>query len=100
MMVKKKKKYSAKTKSRMLIIFMFFSVIIFTLGYTFLTNLKEISDLNNEMKDLEQEHSLLLDEEATIEADIKRLQDPEYIARYVREKYMYSKDGEIILRIK
>lgn len=99
-MVKKKKKYSAKTKGRMLIIFMFFSVIIFTLGYTFVTNLKEISDLDNEMNDLEQEYSMLLDEEAIIEADIKRLQDPEYIARYVREKYLYSKDGEIILRIK
>ena len=27
------------------------------------------------------------------------MQDPEYIARYLREKYLYSKDGEDIIRI-
>lgn len=99
-MVKKKRKYSAKTKGRMLIIFMFFGMIIFTLTYTLVINLKEINELNKEMKELDQEYVLLLDEEAMIEADIKRLEDPIYIARYVREKYMYSKDGELILRIK
>ena len=31
--------------------------------------------------------------------DIKKLNDPDYITKYVREKYLYSKDGEIILRI-
>ena len=98
MVVKKKKKYSAKTKGRMLVIFMFFGMIIFTLGYTLVVNLKEINDLDKEMRDLDKEYTLLLDEEAMIEADIKRLEDPVYIARYVREKYMYSKDGEIILR--
>ena len=99
-MVKKKKKYSAKTKGRMFVIFMFFGVIIITLGYTLVINIKEISSLDVEMKELDNEYSLLLDEEAATLADIKRLQDPEYIARYVREKYLYSKDGELILRIK
>lgn len=99
-MVKKKKKYSAKTKGRMLIIFSVIGAIIFTLSYTFFVNIKEIKDLNDEMDSLDEEYSLLLDEEATIQADIKRLQDPDYIARYVREKYLYSKNGEIILRIK
>ena len=27
------------------------------------------------------------------------LQDPNYIARFAREKYLYSKNGEIIIRI-
>ena len=27
------------------------------------------------------------------------MQDPEYIARYLREKYLYSKAGEYIIRI-
>jgi putative chitinase len=27
------------------------------------------------------------------------IKDPDYVARYAREKYMYSKDGEIILRL-
>lgn len=98
-MVRKKKRYSTKTKGRMLVIFMFFGMIIFTLGYTLFVNLNDINKLNNEKKKLDEEYIILLDEEAMIEADIKRLEDPVYIARYVREKYMYSKDGELILRI-
>lgn len=99
-MVKKKKRYSVKTKSRMLVIFVFFGVIIFTLGYTLFNNIGDISEIDKEMVRLDKEYSLLMDEEAKTLADIKRLEDPEYIARYVREKYLYSKDGEIILRIK
>ena len=100
MMVKKKRKYSAKTKGRMFIIFSFIGFIIVTLGYTLLINVREIKELNDEMDRLNEENSLLVLEEERLEADIKRLKDPEYSARYVREKYLYSKDGEIILRIK
>lgn len=100
MVVKKKRKYSAKTKGRMFIIFSFIGVIIVTLSYTLLINVREIKVLNDEMEKLNEENRLLVLEEERLEADIKRLKDPEYIARYVREKYLYSKDGEIILRIK
>ena len=31
--------------------------------------------------------------------DADKLQDPDYIARYAREKYFYSKDGEYIIKI-
>lgn len=98
-MVKKKKKYTAKAKGRMLVVFLFFGSIIFTLGYTLLYNLKQIRDLNYEMKSLNEENDLLLEEEEAILADIKRLSDSAYIAKYAREKYFYSKEGEIILRI-
>lgn len=98
-MVKKTKRYSAKTKGRMMIIFMFFGVIIFTLGYTFFVNFREVRKLDRLMIRLEDDYLLLLDEEERLEGDIKRLKDPDYIARYVREKYMYSKEGELILRI-
>ena len=41
----------------------------------------------------------LTDEEKVLNSDIKKLEDPEYVARYAREKYLYSKDGELIIRI-
>ena len=31
--------------------------------------------------------------------DVEKLKNPEYAARYAREKYLYSKDGEKILKI-
>ena len=84
----------------MFIIFMFFSAIIGTLGYTFFHDLKRINDMDIEMDNLKEDKIRLLEREAAIQADIKRLSDPVYVARYAREKYFYSKEGEIILRIK
>ena len=99
-MVKKHKKYTATTKSRMLIVFLVFIVIIATLGYTLFLNLKQINEIKKGLKSLEKEQLTLLDKEKELEADIKRLSDPLYVARYAREKYFYSKEGELILRIK
>ena len=55
--------------------------------------------MHKELVKLEEEQISLTDREEELEADIKRLSDPEYIARFAREKYFYSKEGEIILRI-
>ena len=41
----------------------------------------------------------LKEEKKELESDIKKLEDADYIAKYVREKYFYSKDGELILRL-
>lgn len=48
---------------------------------------------------LENKYTDLLEEEETLSSDILKLQDPNYIARFAREKYLYSKNGEIIIRI-
>lgn len=84
---------------RMIIIFLFFGTVISTLGYTLFNNLNQVSDLKNELNKLHVEKVSLLEEEEALEADIKRLSDPVYVARYAREKYLYSKEGELILRI-
>ena len=97
--VKKYKKYTAKTTGRMIIIFIFLGTVISTLGYTLFNNLYKINGIKKELEKLEEEKLVLSDEEARLEADIKRLSDPEYIARYAREKYFYSKEGEVILRM-
>ena len=31
--------------------------------------------------------------------EIQKLRDPEYLARYAREHFLYSKDGEYIIRL-
>lgn len=41
----------------------------------------------------------LLEEEQVLSSDIIKLQDPDYIARFAREKFLYSKNGEIIIRV-
>ena len=97
--MKKRERYTVKTKGRMLIIFLFFGAIISTLGYTFVLDLGRIHEMKKEKEKLVLEKEKLLEEEEAIQADIKRLSEPEYIARYAREKYLYSKEGEFILRM-
>ena len=48
---------------------------------------------------LDNQYETLLKEEKKLSTDILKLKDPDYIARYAREKYMYSKDGEVIIKI-
>ena len=48
---------------------------------------------------LEQEIIALKEKEEKLKVEVDRLEDPDYVARFAREKYMYSKDGEIILRL-
>lgn len=59
----------------------------------------EIYDKYQENKALEDELLELKDKEAKLRLDAERLQDPDYIARYAREKYLYSKDGEFIIKM-
>ena len=65
-----------------------------------ITNIIEIGEKTKEKGELTQKLEDLKDEEKILTDDVEKLKDPEYAARYAREKYFYSKDGEIILRIK
>ena len=59
----------------------------------------QIYDKSKEKKQLTVELKALKKKESSLRADANKMQDKEYIARYAREKYLYSKDGEFILRI-
>ena len=95
----KKKKSNKKAKIRIFLFFITFGSLMVYLGYNFLSNINKIMEINNEKKLLNEKLVNLLDVENELNSDIKKLRDPEYVARYAREKYMYSKDGELIIRI-
>ncbi len=59
----------------------------------------EIINKYHEKKELENQIVALKEEEEALKVDVSRLEDPDYVARFAREKYMYSKDNEIILRL-
>ena len=98
-MVMKRRKYTVKTKSRIFIISFVFITIIFTLFYTLFNDMQNINILIDEKKELMKEKESLKEKQASLNADIERLSDDLYVARYAREKYFYSKDGEIILKM-
>ena len=69
----------------------FFSVV-FDITMQIRGKYKEKNDLNNEL-------NVLKEEEQTLSTDVQKLQDPEYVGRYLREKYYYSKTDELIIRL-
>ncbi len=52
-----------------------------------------------ETKLLKNHYQDLLEEEVGLKEDIIKLQDPDYVARYAKENYLYSADGDTIIKI-
>ncbi len=94
-------KSKTKTKRRRRMLFLGLSSVIVIVATTFTIGKYwiEIYDKYQEKKQLEEELVSLKNKEKQLKVDANKLQDPDYIARYAREKYLYSKDGEIILKI-
>ena len=74
----------------------FFIVVLIS---TIFTDTMQIYSNKKETADLQEKYNLLLEEEASLRSEVVKLHDPDYVARYAREKFLYSKDGEKILRI-
>lgn len=99
-MAKKKKSLQKKKMQRRMFLFGGSSIVVilvttFTIGRYWV----EIFNKYQENKELEVQLAELKEEEEELRLDAEKLQDPDYIARYAREKYLYSKDGEFIIKI-
>lgn len=91
-----------KAKKQVFRLLIFGSACLLIIGGILTTITKvwlEIYAKYKEKEELEDRILALKDEEEILTVDVERLQDPEYVARYLREKYFYSKDGEFIIRI-
>lgn len=94
-----KKRVTKASKRRLLffgtisigiIIYFVFSVSYYTMN---------IYHLQKEEKKLTQNLNSLKYDEKNLKTEIEKLKDPEYLARYARENYLYSKDGEIVIKL-
>ena len=59
----------------------------------------ELYTKSKEKKEFQEELAVLKEKEDELKGQVSKLEDPDYIARYAREKYLYSRDGEIIIKI-
>lgn len=66
---------------------------------TFASNSYRLYQLVNEKKEKENNYIELQEESEHLKNEITKLNNPEYLAKYARENYAYSKDGEIIIKI-
>ena len=88
-----------KAKRRLLFLGLFSLFVIFVTTFTIGKYWIEIFDKYQEKKMLDEELIYLKEKEEELKVDVNKLKDPDYIARYAREKYLYSKEGEYILKI-
>ena len=58
-----------------------------------------IYDLKKQKHKLETSYEQLQKDAEDLEIEIKKLNDKDYLARYAREKYSYSKEGEYIIKV-
>lgn len=77
-------------------------ICIFIIGLSIISSIGNIFEIANKTKEKEILIKRLeekQEEEKILSDDVEKLKNPEYAARYAREKYLYSKTGEKILKI-
>lgn len=93
------RKLTKKSKRRVLLI----SIVTVSLISLLLVNIfsvwKQLLEKREERIFYTEELEKLKEEEAYLKVEVEKLQDPDYVARYAREQYLYSKDGEFNIRI-
>ena len=97
-MIKIKHKVTKKERRRLTLFIMAF---IFIIGFTCINIFPDWLKIMKNKKEitlLESSYEELLDTEEALKAEVEKLQDPEYVERYAKEKFLYTKDDEIIIR--
>ena len=94
-----KTKTKAKSRRRMLFLGLTSIIVIVATTFTIGKYWIEIYDKYQEKNRLEKELVSLKNKEKKLKMDANKLQDPDYIARYAREKYLYSKYNKFIMKI-
>ena len=74
-------------------------VVIATFLFSLINYSANLYKLTKEKEELETNYLELQEEADDLKIEITKLQDPEYLAKYARENYLYSKDGELIIKI-
>lgn len=93
------KKVSKQTKRRLTLIFILTIAVLLAFSLNLLKMLAQVNEKNKEAAFLRGEIVRLQDEETYLRVEVEKFNDPDYVARYARERYLYSKDGEFTIKI-
>ena len=93
-----KKGVTKKEKRRLVLISLTFIIIITFMCINIFPDWLKIMANKKELSILETSYKELLDNEEALKAEVQKLQNPEYLERYAKEKFLYTKDKEIIIR--
>ena len=95
-----KKKRIPKASKKRLLVFGTISCIIASYAVINLCIYSyQIKNLSEQKKSLGNELNSLKETEENLQVEINRLQDDDYLARYARENYLYTKNGEYVIQV-
>lgn len=97
-MAKVTKKTSKKEKKRLFLITVAIITLLSFLVASVYNDWKQILNNRKAEVELSQKYEKLLDDEMKLSAEITKLQDDEYLARYAKEKFMLSSEQDIIIK--
>lgn len=93
------KKITKKTKRRLTFLSSIILLLVAMIISTVFNDLCQIINNKNEIALLSKQYNDLLHEEESLQSEITKLQDSNYVARYAREKYLYSLPDEVIIKL-
>lgn len=94
-----KKKMHLKLKIRTLLTFIITIVLFGYLSFSVIYYQVSVKKYEKEHLELQEKLYELKDQEVDLNNEIIKLKDEDYLARYAREEYLYSKEGEYVIKI-
>lgn len=94
-----KKRVTKKTKRRLTFLSAIILLLVGVIVSSVFKDMCQVLKNKNEIALLTDKYNTLLHEEESLQSEITKLQDSEYVARYAREKYMYSLPNEVIIKL-
>ncbi|MGL4971618.1 MAG: septum formation initiator family protein [Culicoidibacterales bacterium] len=91
-----RRKMKKKTNRQLIVVGIAFFTFLFCVGASLP---KVIGYMQSQQKyqQIQNQYEIALNEQATLEIELKKAEDPNYIQQYAREKYFLSNPGEILL---
>lgn len=92
------KKITKQARRRMTLFVIIFIFIVTFMCINIFPDWLKIMANNKEIALLESNYEELLNNEEALKAEVQKLKNPEYMERYAKEKYLYTRPNEIIIR--
>ena len=74
-------------------------LVILLFIYNLISYISLVVNLSKQEEELQRKLLELKKNSIELKEEIQKLKDPEYLAKYAQEKFLYSKDGQYIIRI-
>lgn len=98
-MAKKRRPMTKAATARLLTFGSVCLIVIASFLFSLVNYSTTLYKLTKEKQRLEAEYLVLQEGAEDLKIEITKLQDPEYLAKFARENYLYSKEGELIIKI-